>query len=177
MAAKWYIINTLSGSEQKVCKMIKEFAQKRGLGEKFEDVVVPVEHVAEIKKGKKVTTEKKIFPGYILIKMELDDASWNLVKNIPKVSSFLGGSGKPLPISEREVMQVLKQVAEGAIPKEMEVSFEVGETLKIMEGPFETFTGIVEEIYGIKRKVKILVSIFGRTTPVELDFNQVEKIK
>lgn len=177
MDAKWYIVNTLSGSEHKVCKLIKEFAQKRGVGDKFDEIVVPVEHVTEVKKGKKVTSEKKIFPGYILIKMQLDDETWNLVKNIPKVSSFLGGSGKPLPVSEREVMQVLKQVEEGAIPKELEIGFEVGDTLKIMDGPFETFTGVVEEVDEIKKKVRVLVSIFGRNTPVELDFKQVELVK
>ncbi len=177
MSAKWYIVNTLSGFEHKVAQMIKESAEKRGLLEKFEDVVVPTENVTEIKKGKKVVSEKKIYPGYILVKMQLDDASWNLVKNTPKVAGFLGGSGKPLPVPEREVKEVLKQVEEGSVAKDMDISFDVGENVKIIEGPFETFTGLVDEIDFVRKRLKISVSIFGRPTPVELEFHQVEKIK
>lgn len=177
MAAKWYIVNTLSGFEHKVAQMVKESAEKKGILDKFEDIVVPVENVTELKKGKKVVAEKKIFPGYILIKMHLDDASWNLVKNTPKVSGFLGGSGKPLPVSEKEVNRVLKQVEEGSVVKEVDVSFDVGETVKITEGPFETFTGVVDEIDMVRKRLKISVSIFGRPTPVELEFHQVEKTK
>lgn len=177
MSAKWYIVNTLSGFEHKVAKMLNEFAEKRGLQSQFEDVVVPTESVTEVKKGKKVTSDKKIFPGYILVKMHLNDASWNLVKNIPKVSGFLGGSGKPVAIPEREVEQVLKQVAEGSVVKDVEITFEVGENVKITDGPFETFLGIVEEVDWQKKKLKVSVSIFGRPTPVELEYNQVEKNK
>lgn len=177
MAAKWYIVNTLSGFEHKVAKAIKESAEKKNILDKFEDVVVPVENVTELKKGKKVVAEKKIFPGYILVKMHLDDASWNLVKNTPKVSGFLGGSGKPLPVSEKEVNRVLQQVEEGSVVKEVDVSFDVGETVKIIEGPFETFTGLVDEIDVVRKRLKISVSIFGRPTPVELEFHQVEKTK
>jgi transcription termination/antitermination protein NusG len=177
MSVRWYIVNTLSGSEHKVAQMIKDFAAKRGLGDKFEDIVVPVENVNEIKKGKKIVNEKKIFPGYVLIKMHLDDASWNLVKNIPKVSGFLGANGKPMPVSDKEASRVLKQVAEGVVVKELEVDYEVGEVVKIMQGPFETFTGVIEELDLVKRKLKVSVSIFGRSTPVELDFSQVERNK
>lgn len=157
--------------------MIKESAEKRGLLDKFEDVVVPTENVTEIKKGKKVVSEKKIYPGYILVKMHLDDASWNLVKNTPKVAGFLGGSGKPLPVPEREVKAVLMQVEAGSVVKDMDISFEVGENVKIIEGPFETFTGLVDEFDVVKKRLKISVSIFGRPTPVELELHQVEKIK
>lgn len=177
MVSHWYIVNTLSGFEHKVSQLIKDNAEKKGISDRFEEIVVPVENVTEIKKGKKVTTEKKIFPGYIMIKMHLDDASWNLVKNTPRVSGFLGGNGKPAAIPEREVHRLLKQVEEGSVAKEVEVAFEVGEQVKIMEGPFETFTGVVEDVDLVKRKVKISVSIFGRPTPVELEFNQIEKTK
>lgn len=177
MASRWYIVNTLSGFEHKVSKMIRENAQKKGIESKFEEIIVPVENITEVKKGKKVNSEKKIFPGYIMVKMELDDASWNLVKNIPRVSGFLGGSGRPVPIPEKEVMQVLKQVEEGSVAKEVELAYEVAETVKIIEGPFETFTGVVDEVDHDKKRLKVSVSIFGRPTPVELDFAQVEKIK
>lgn len=177
MSAKWYIVNTLSGFEHKVAQMIREFAEKRDLSSRFEEIVVPVESVAELKKGKKVTSEKKIFPGYILVKMLLDDASWNLVKNIPKVSGFLGGSGRPVPIPEREVMAVLQRVEEGTVAKDVDISFDIGETIKIIDGPFETFNGLVDDVDLVKKKLKVSVSIFGRATPVELEFTQVEKIK
>jgi transcriptional antiterminator NusG len=177
VSSSWYIVNTLSGFEHKVAKLIRENAEKKGIGSKFDEIIVPVENVSEIKKGKKVTVEKKIFPGYVLIKMLLDDASWNLVKNTPRVAGFLGGSGRPLPISEKEVMRVLQQVEEGSVAKEVEIAFDVNEQVKITDGPFETFTGVVEEVDHVKKKMKVLVSIFGRATPVELEFNQVEKIK
>ena len=177
MAARWYIVNTLSGYEHKVSQLIKDNASKKGIENLFEEIVVPVENVTEVKKGKKVVSEKKIFPGYILVKMELNDLTWNLVKNIPRVSGFLGGSGRPVPIPEREVMEVLKQVEEGAVVKEVEISFEVGETIKINEGPFQTFTGVVDDVDHVKKKLKVSVSIFGRATPVELEFAQVEKNK
>ncbi len=177
MASRWYIVNTLSGYEHKVAKLIKDHAEKKGYAEKFEEIVVPVENVTEVKKGKKVTSEKKIFPGYIMIKMELDDASWNLVKNIPRVAGFLGGSGKPAPIPEREVQRLMQQVQEGSVAKDVELTFDVAEQIKIIEGPFQTFTGVVDEVDLAKKKLKVSVSIFGRPTPVELEFNQVEKFK
>lgn len=177
MAARWYIVNTLSGYEHKVCQLIKDHAAKKGVENLFEEIVVPVENVTELKKGKKVLSEKKIFPGYILVKMELNDLSWNLVKNIPRVSGFLGGSGRPVPIPEKEVMNVLKQVEEGSVVKEVEISFEVGETIKINDGPFQTFTGVVDDVDNSKKRLKVSVSIFGRPTPVELEFTQVEKNK
>jgi transcription termination/antitermination protein NusG len=175
--SKWYIVNTLSGYEHKVAKLIRDYAEKKGIQNRFEEIIVPIEAITEIKKGKKVTSEKKIFPGYIFIKMLLDDATWNMVKNIPSVGGFLGGSGKPVPIPEKEVNRVLKQVEEGSVAKEVELSFEVGEVVKIIEGPFETFTGVVDELDFAKKRLKVSVSIFGRPTPVDLDFAQVEKNK
>jgi transcriptional antiterminator NusG len=176
VAAKWYVVNTLSGYEHSVADMIKDFAEKKGVLAKFEEIVVPVESVTEFKKGKKVTSEKKIFPGYIVVKMELDDLTWNLVKNIPRVAGFLGGSGKPMPIREAEVQRLLKQVEEGVVVKDVELTFDVGEMVKIIDGPFVTFSGVVDEVDLIKKRLKVSVSIFGRPTPVDLDFNQVEKI-
>lgn len=176
-SSRWYIINTLSGYEHKVAKLIRDFAEKKGITSRFEEIIVPVEAVTELRKGKKVTSERKIFPGYIFIKMQLDDATWNMVKNIPSVAGFLGGSGKPVPIPEKEVSRVLKQVEEGAVAKEVELTFDIGETIKIIEGPFETFSGVVDEIDPMKKRLKISVSIFGRSTPVDLDFHQVEKLK
>lgn len=175
--SRWYIVNTLSGYEHKVSKLIRDYAQKKGIPERFEEIIVPVEAVSEIKKGKKVTGEKKIFPGYIFVKMQLDDATWNMVKNIPSVGGFLGGSGKPVAIPEREVMRVLKQIEEGSVAKEVELSYNVGEIVKIIDGPFETFTGVVDESDVLKKRLKVSVSIFGRPTPVDLDFAQVEKNK
>lgn len=177
MAARWYIVNTLSGYEHKVSQLIKDHASKKGVENLFEEIVVPVENVTEVKKGKKVISEKKIFPGYILVKMELNDLSWNLVKNIPRVSGFLGGSGRPVPISEREAMSVLQQVEEGSVAKDVEITFAVGETIKINEGPFQTFTGVVDDVDSARKRLKVSVSIFGRATPVELEFTQVEKNK
>jgi transcriptional antiterminator NusG len=177
VASNWYIINTLSGFEHKVAKLIRDNAEKKGISSKFEEIIVPVENVTEVKKGKKVTSEKKIFPGYIIVKMDLDDASWNLVKNIPRVSGFLGGSGKPVRIPEKEVMQVLRRVEEGAVAKEVELVYDVAETVKIIDGPFETFTGVVDNVDHERKRLKVSVSIFGRPTPVELDFSQVEKNK
>lgn len=177
MAARWYIVNTLSGYEHKVKKLIQDNANKKKVEHLFEDIVVPVENVTEVKKGKKVTSEKKIFPGYILIKMELNDESWNLVKNTARVAGFLGGSGRPVPVPEKEAMRVLKQIEEGAVAKEVECTYEIGETIKITDGPFQTFMGLVDEVDNAKKRLKVSVSIFGRSTPVDLEFSQVEKNK
>lgn len=174
--ARWYIINTLSGYEQKVAKTIRETAEQKGVLPSFEDIIVPVENVTELRRGKKVTSAKKIFPGYILVKMILNDLTWNIVKNTPRVAGLLGGS-KPLPVPEVEVKRVLKQVEEGAVTKEIEVMYDINETVKIIDGPFETFAGVIEEVDSEKKRIKVLVSIFGRSTPVELEFGQVEKLK
>jgi transcriptional antiterminator NusG len=176
MSAKWYIINALSGYEKKVLTLIKENAAKNNVTELFEDFVIPVENTVEVKKGKKVNAERKIFPGYILVKMELNDLTWNIVKNTQYVGKLLGGGNKPLFVPDHEVEMVLKQVEDGKIVKEIKRTFEIGENIKIISGVFETFNGIVEEVDDKKKRLKILVSIFGRETPVELEFEQVEKL-
>jgi transcription termination/antitermination protein NusG len=175
MAMRWYIVHAYSGFEKKVAQTIREQAAQKGLTEKFEDVVVPTEEVTEIRRGKKTQSERKFFPGYVLVKMDLNDETWHLVKTTPKVTGFLGGSGKPQPIPDREAEAIFAQArsaAEGGRPL---ISYEIGESVKIKEGPFEGFNGVVEEVDDEKSKVKVSVSIFGRATPVELDFSQVEK--
>ncbi|MDX1949887.1 MAG: transcription termination/antitermination protein NusG [Rickettsiales bacterium] len=175
--AKWYIVHAASGSEKKVAEKIKEGAEKKGFSNLFEEIVVPVEPFIEVRKGKKVQSERKFFPGYVLVKMILNDETWQIVKNTPKVSGFLGGGGsKPQPITEREAQNILKQVEEGktSAPKS-KVSFMVGDTIKIIEGAFESFIGTVEEVHEDTNKLRVGVSIFGRSTPVELEFTQVEK--
>lgn len=176
MAAKWYIVHAYSGFEKKVAQQIKENAAQKGMTDKFEEVTVPSENVVEVKKGKKINAERKFFPGYVLVKMELNDDTWHLVKSIPKVTGFLGGSGnRPQPISEAEAERIFKQVQEGIGSTKPGVTFDVGETVKIIDGPFDSFNGVVEEVDTEKSKLKVAVSIFGRATPVELEYTQVEK--
>lgn len=177
MSHYWYIVNTLSGYESKVAKTIRDEAIKRGVSDAFEDIVIPTENVSEFKKGKKVDSVKKIFPGYILVKMDLNDTTWSLVKQVPNVAKFLGVGNRPARIAENEVKRVLQQVADGMIVKECQASYEMAEVVKIIDGPFETFAGVVEDVDQERKRLKVLVSIFGRDTPVELEFKQVEKIK
>lgn len=173
---RWYIINALSGYEKKIAMAIEEQAKQKGMENCFEEVVVPVESVMEVRKGKKINSERKFFPGYVLAKMEMNDDTWHLVKSIPRVKGFLGGGGKPQPISQKEAEDIFRQVEEGIEhPKNM-VSFDVGEAVKIIDGPFDTFVGVVEEIDEEKLRLKVSVTILGRTTPVELDYTQVEKV-
>lgn len=176
VAANWYVVNTLSGHEKKVAKAIQDVAEQKGLTEKFEQVVVPVESAIEVKKGQKVSVEKKCLPGYILVKMELDDITWHLVRNIPKVSGFLGANSKPQAMSELEAQRMLNHMAEAAEKPKKSYSFAVGENVKIVEGPFESFVGVIEELDEDKSRLKVMVSIFGRSTPVDLEFSQVEKV-
>ena len=175
MSARWYVINVLSGYETKVVKLIKQNAEKRQAVDLFENFIVPIENTIGVKRGKKINVEKRIFPGYIMVKMELSDLAWNIVKNTQYVGKLLGEGNKPLPITEDEVQRMLRQVEDGKVAKEMKRTFEVGENVKITDGAFETFNGIVEEVEDEKQRMKILVSIFGRETPVDLSFNQVEK--
>jgi len=176
MAHKWYMVHAHSGFEKKVAQNIKERAAKKGLDNRFEDVYVPIETVLEVKKGKKVNVERKFFPGYVMVKMDMNDDAWQLVKNTPKVTGFLGGSGnKPQPISDSEAENIFKQVEEGMVSPKHSVQFDVGDSVKIVDGPFDSFVGVVEELDEEKNKLKVAVSIFGRATPVELDFTQVEK--
>jgi len=174
-SAKWYIVQAYSGYEKKVAQAIHDAAELHGLAGLIEEVLVPMEEVIEVKKGKKVTSERKFFPGYVLAKMLMTDASYHLIKNTPKVSGFLGANGKPAPISEKEVKQILHQVEEGIERPKPSIVYEVGEEVRVIDGPFNSFVGIVEGVDLEKSRLKVAVSIFGRATPVELEYSQVEK--
>ncbi len=176
MAARWYVVHVYSGSEKKVAESIKEQAVMKKLEEKINEVLVPTEEVVEVKKGQKVSSEKKFFPGYILVNMEMSDESWHLVKNTPKVTGFLGNKGKPIPITEKEAQTIIKQIEQGIDRPKSAITFEIGENVKVIDGPFATFNGLVEEVDSEKERVKVSVSIFGRATPVELEYSQVEKL-
>ena len=171
---KWYIIHTHSGFEVKVINNIKEEIRKKDLSHNFEDFLVPTQKTLEIKKGKKVEGEKKFYPGYILIKMIMNDDAWHLVKKTSKVSGFLGAANKPIPLRDEEAQRILGQVKEGVESVVSTISFEVGETVKVADGPFASFNGIVEEVDSDRSRLKVAVSIFGRATPVELEYTQVE---
>jgi transcription termination/antitermination protein NusG len=175
MAARWYVLHVYSGFEAKVAEAIRDKAQKQGIEDRIEDIMVPTEEVVEIKRGQKVNSERKVFPGYVLAKMDMSDQIWHLVKDTPKVTGFLGGGNKPVPISEKEAARLMTQLQEGIEKPRAAITFEIGEKVKVMEGPFATFEGLVEEIDEGKGRVKVSVSIFGRATPVELEFGQVEK--
>ncbi len=178
MAMRWYVVQAYSGFEKKVAEIIKEQRIKQGLEAQIEEVLVPSEEVVELRRGKKVNTERKFFPGYVLIRMEMNDATWHLIKSTPKVNGFLGeGYGKrPTPISDSEAEYILNQIQEGLEKPKYAITFEVGEQIKVMDGPFQSFNAVIEEVNTEKAKLKVAVSIFGRSTPVELDFNQVEKL-
>ena len=174
--ARWYVIHAYSGYEQKVADSIKEQAGKLGLSELIEEISVPKQEIVEVKRGARVNTERKFFPGYILIKMVMNEDTWHLVKNTPKVSTFLGSKGKPIPISNTEALQISEQVLQGIEKPISSIIFEVGEHIKVIDGPFASFDGMIEQIDEEKSRIKVAVSIFGRSTPVELEFSQVEKI-
>lgn len=176
MTFNWYIVQAYSGYEHKVLSALKEKAMKENLLDHFEDMIVPTEGIVEVKKGKKVTTNRKIFPGYILIKMSLNDKIWHLISNTPKVTGFLGNKARPQPITEEEVNSILKRIEEGIEKPKHILSFQAGEAVKIIDGPFDSFTATVEDIDEEKGRLKVSVSIFGRSTSVELEFSQVEKI-
>jgi transcription termination/antitermination protein NusG len=176
MASRWYVIHVYSGFEKKVATAIREQAEQKGLAERFEEILVPTEEVVEVKRGAKVSSERKIFPGYVLIKMDLDDETWHLVKNTAKVTGFLGGRGKPLPISDAEAARIIHQMQEGIERPKPSITFEIGEQVRVSDGPFTSFNGVVEEVDEEKSRVKVAVSIFGRATPVELEYSQVEKV-
>lgn len=176
MDARWYVIHVYSGFENKVVQSIKEQAHQKHLDEMIEEVLVPTEEVVEMRRGSKVNAERKFFPGYVLIKMEMNDDTWHLVKNAPKVTGFLGSGGRPTPITEREAQQILHQVQEGIERPKPSVTFDVGEQVRVSDGPFASFNGLVEEVDEEKARLKVAVSIFGRSTPVELEYAQVEKL-
>ncbi|MBO34233.1 MAG: transcription termination/antitermination protein NusG [Rhodospirillaceae bacterium] len=176
MVAQWYVIHVYSGFEKKVADSIEEQARQSHLSDMFEVVLVPTEEVVEMRRGNKVSTERKFFPGYVLVKMEMTDESWHLVKNTPKVTGFLGGRGRPYPISEAEAKRIIHQVEEGVERPKPAVTFEVGEQVRVSDGPFMSFNGLVEGVDEEKTRLKVAVSIFGRSTPVELEYSQVEKL-
>ena len=173
---RWYIVHAYSNFEKKVAESIREQAKQRNLEDHFEQVMVPTETVTEVRRGRKVNAERKFFPGYVLVKMNLTDEIYHLIKNTPKVTGFLGSDNKPMPITEAEANRILHQVQEGIERPKPAVSFEVGEQVRVSDGPFASFNGTVEEVDEARSRVKVAVSIFGRATPVELEFGQVEKL-
>jgi transcription termination/antitermination protein NusG len=176
MTMRWYIVHAYSNFERKVAESIKERALGAGLEEKFAEVLVPMEEVVEMRRGRKVSSERKFFPGYVLVKMELNDETYHLIKNTPKVTGFLGTDNKPIPISDEEAGRILQQVQEGVERPKPSVTFEVGEQVRVADGPFASFNGLVEEVDEERARLKVAVSIFGRATPVELEYAQVEKV-
>ncbi len=177
MAKRWYVVHVYSGFEKKIAQHIQEQAAQKGLADQIDEVLVPLEEVTEVRRGQKVNAERKFFPGYVLVKMELTDDAWHLVKNTPKVTGFLGSKTRPSPITEAEAERILNAAKEGvdrgARPS---VVFEIGEQVRVADGPFASFNGVVEDIDEEKGRVKVSVSIFGRATPVELEYGQVEKV-
>jgi transcriptional antiterminator NusG len=176
MEKRWYIVHAYSNFEKKVAESIREQAKQRGLQDLFDDILVPTEKVTEVRRGRKIDTERKFFPGYVLVKMNLTDEAFHLIKNTPKVTGFLGADNRPQPISENEAMRILHQVQEGVERPKPSISFEIGENVRVSDGPFASFSGVVEEVDEARSRVKVAVSIFGRATPVELEFTQVEKV-
>jgi transcription termination/antitermination protein NusG len=176
MTKRWYIVHAYSNFEKKVADAIRERAAAAGLEDCFEEIVVPMEEVVEVRRGRKISTERKFFPGYVLVKMDMNDRAFLLIKNTPKVTGFLGADNKPQPISETEAQRILNQVKEGVDRPKPSISFEIGEQVRVADGPFASFNGHVEEVDEERARLKVAVSIFGRATPVELEYGQVEKI-
>ncbi|MCX7185561.1 MAG: transcription termination/antitermination protein NusG [Nitrosospira sp.] len=176
MGKKWFVVHAYSGFEKSVQRALQERIKRAGMEDKFGQILVPVEEVVEMKAGQKSLSERKFFPGYVLVEMEMTDETWHLVKNTAKVTGFIGGSAmKPTPISEKEVQNILHQIQEGVEKPKPKILFEIGEAVRVKEGPFTDFHGNVEDVNYDKSKIRVSVSIFGRPTPVELDFSQIEK--
>ena len=175
MAKRWYVVHAYSGYEKKVMNALRERITLGGMDDYFDEVLVPTEEVLEMRGGQKRKSERKFFPGYILAKMELSDAAWNLVKNTQRVTGFLGGQGRPVPISEREAKQIMQSMQEGAEKPRPSITYEIGENVRVTDGAFTSFAGVVEEVDLEKARLKVAGSIFSRATPVELDYSQVEK--
>jgi len=175
LAKRWYIVHAYSNFEKKVAESIREQAQARGFSDLFEEILVPTEKVVEVKRGQKRDAERKFFPGYVLVKVDLTDEAYHLIKNTPKVTGFLGADKKPMPIKDAEASRILHQVQEGIERPKPSITFEVGENVRVSDGPFASFNGVVEEVDEDRSRLKVAVSIFGRATPVELEFGQVEK--
>ena len=175
MAHRWYVVHVYSGFERKIAQSLKEQAVQKGMDKLITDVLVPAEEVVEVRRGSKVNTERKFFPGYVLVKMELTDDTWHLIMNTPKVTGFLGAKGKPSPISEAEALRILHQVQEGVERPKPSVTFEIGENVRVSDGPFASFNGTVQDVDEERARLKVEVSIFGRAVPVDLEFGQVEK--
>ena len=176
MAHQWFVLHVQSGFEKKVTDTIRELFEKSGMADFISDILIPAEEVLEIKRGMKKMVEKKLIPGYVLIQMEMSDKGWHIIKNIPKVTGFLGGKGMPVAISNREAEQIMRQVKEGQDRPKSRLHFEIGEQVRVSEGPFSAFNGLVEEVDEQRSRLKVAVSIFGRSTPVELEYSQVEKL-
>ena len=175
MTARWYIVHAYSNFEKKVAEDIETKAKQKGLSDQIEQIVVPTEKIVEVRRGRKVDAERKFFPGYVLVRANLSDAVFSLIKNTPKVTGFLGDS-KPVPVSQKEVDQILNQVQDGVERPKASVSFEIGEQVRVSDGPFASFNGIVQEVDDERARLKVEVSIFGRATPVDLEYGQVDKL-
>lgn len=176
VTSRWYVLNVYAGYEKKVVSAILEQAEKKGLSHFFEELLVPSENITEIRRGQKIDVEKQYFPGYILVKMIMNDDAWHLVCNMPRVTNFLGAKGKPSPISQTEINRILSQDKAAIKKAARDLNYEVGETVRINDGPFATFQGVVEEVDAERNRLKVSVTIFGRPTPVELEFSQVERV-
>ena len=173
---KWYIVHAYSNFEKKVAESIREQARQQGLEDQFSDILVPTEDVVEIRRGRKVNSERKFFPGYVLVKMEMTDEAYHLIKNTPKVTGFLGSGNKPMPVSEKEVQRIVGAIEVGVERPKPTITFEIGEQVRVTDGPFASFNGAVEDVDEDRARLKVTVSIFGRATPVELEYSQVEKV-